>query len=223
VTSRSDSWRFLSMVTMLNVVTDAQPSPGVPITERPRWHLGVTPHGLDKLPLHRWFWLAHSLSPTVLTWRMGVPLGTVRFSAANHLLVELVYERSTRLGESYSLRQTRTGDLILHAERADGSDHRSYRVEKIEGLRTTTPFRPRFGLEFSSHGPLHAPPQYRTLVPQDRHASSRGSHWTHAYPYACTRCGCEFAHTKRNATLRLDNDVHRYPRPGRSGCFVGQR
>jgi len=162
--------------------------------------------------------------PTVATWRMGVPLEAVRFAAANHLLVELAYDGSTRLVEPYSLRQTRAGNLILHAERADGSGHRSYRVEKIEGLRTTTtPFRPRFGVEFSSHGPLHAPPQYRTLVPPARRASSRGSHWTHEYLYACSRCGREFAHTKRNATLRPHNDVHGYLCRGRHGRFVGQR
>lgn len=162
--------------------------------------------------------------PTVATWRMGVPLEIVRFAAANHLLVELVYDQSTRLVEPYSLRRTRPGNLILHAERADRSGHRSYRMEKIEGLRTTTtPFRPRFPVEFSAHGPLHAPPQYRTLVPPARRASSRGSHWTYEYLYACTRCGREFAHTKRNATLRPHNDVHGYLCRGRHGHFVGQR
>ena len=162
--------------------------------------------------------------PAIAKWRMGVPLKTVRFAGANHLLVELVYDRSTRLFESYSLRQTRAGNRILHAERTDGSGHRSYRVEKIEGLRTmTAPFRTRFPVEFSSHEQLHAPPQYRTLVRPVRRASSRGSHWTREYLYACTRCGREFAHTKRGATLRPHNDVHGYPCLGRSGRFVGQR
>ena len=99
--------------------------------------------------------------PSVSTWGMGVPLETVRFAAANHLLVELAYDGRTRLIEPYSLRRTRAGNLILHAERADGSGHRSYRVERIEGIRaTTSPFRPRFPIEFSARGPLHAPAQY---------------------------------------------------------------
>lgn len=162
--------------------------------------------------------------PTVATWRMGVPLETVRFAAANHLLVELAYDGSTRLVEPYSLRQTRAGNLILHAERADGSGHRSYRVERIEGLRTTTtPFRPRFPIEFSAQGPLYAPPQYRTLVPTARRSSAASSRWTREYLYACTRCGREFAHTKRNTALRPHNDVHGYPCRGRHGRYVGQR
>jgi len=74
--------------------------------------------------------------PSVSTWGMGVPLETVRFAAANHLLVELAYDGRIRLIEPYSLRRTRAGNLILHAERADGSGHRSYRVERIQGLRS---------------------------------------------------------------------------------------
>jgi predicted nucleotidyltransferase component of viral defense system len=167
---------------------------------------------------------AWSPPSTAYTWRAGVPLETVRFAAANHLLVELVYDGSTRLIEPYSLRRTRAGNLILHAERADGSGHRSYRVEKIAGLRaTTTPFRPRFPIEFSSHGPLHAPPQYRTLVaPPARTARSRRSGSTE-YIYACNRCGREFAHSTRNASLRAHKDQYGSRCPGRSGHYVGTR
>lgn len=161
---------------------------------------------------------------SVSTWGMGVPLETVRFAAANHLLVELAYDGRTRLIEPYSLRRTRAGNLILHAERADGSGHRSYRVERIQGLRTTTtPFRPRFPIEFSSLGPLHAPPQYRTLVPPARRGSASRASRTREYLYECTRCGRQFAHTKRNAALRQHKDRHGYRCSGRHGRYVGQR
>jgi predicted nucleotidyltransferase component of viral defense system len=162
--------------------------------------------------------------PTVSTWRAGVPLETVRFAAANHLLVELDYDGTTRLIEPYSLRRTRAGNLILHAERADGSGHRSYRVEKIAGLRaTTTPFRPRFPIEFSARGPLHAPPQYRTLVPPAARASRSRRTGRPEYVYACNRCGREFAHTTRNSTLRAHQDPYGSRCPGRSGRYVGTR
>ena len=101
--------------------------------------------------------------PSVSTWRVGVPLETVRFAAANHLLVELAYDGRTRLIEPYSLRRTRTGDLILHAERADGSGHRTYRVERIQALRTTTmPFLPRF-----PHRVLRARTSARSAAAED--------------------------------------------------------
>lgn len=163
---------------------------------------------------------------TVATWGTGVPLEVVRFSAANHLLVELVYDGSTRLVEPYSLRRTRAGNLVLHAERADGGGHRAYRVDRMQGLRaTTTPFRPRFPIEFSAHGPLHAPPQYRQIrtspmgvpTPSPRRVSTR------EYLYVCSRCSREFVHTTRNARLRPHNDSNGYPCRGRSGRYIGTR
>lgn len=166
--------------------------------------------------------------PMVATWRAGVPLEAVRFAAANHLLVELAYDGSTRLIEPYALRRTRAGRLMLHAERADGSGHRSYGVDKIAGVRvTTTPFRPRFPIEFSAHGPLHAPPQYRTLVrPGARRSPSRSPQRrtsTREYLYECYRCGRQFVHTTRNSSLRAHKDAHGYRCTGRSGRYVGMR
>lgn len=162
--------------------------------------------------------------PTVATWRAGVPLETVRFAAANHLLVELDYDGSTRLIEPYSLRRTRSGNLILHAERADGSGHRSYRVEKITGLRTTaTTFRPRFPIEFAARGPLHAPPTYRRpSPPAGRTAPARRS-GRPEYVYVCNRCGREFAHTTRNPSLRAHNDPYGSRCSGRSGRYLRTR
>jgi hypothetical protein len=84
--------------------------------------------------------------PTVATWRVGVPLESLRFAATNHLLVELDYDGSSRLIEPSALRMSRAGRLLLHAERADGSGHRAYGVDKITGLRvTTTPLRAALG------------------------------------------------------------------------------
>ncbi|PZS29483.1 MAG: hypothetical protein DLM61_12850 [Pseudonocardiales bacterium] len=163
--------------------------------------------------------------PSVSTWQVGVPLETVRFAAANHLLVELDYDGRTRLIEPYSLRRTRSGDLILHAERADGSGHRTYRVERIVGLRTTTtPFRPRFPIEFSArgplHAPLHAPPQRRSLVPGHSHTSRSSST---GYLFACTRCGRQFAHTRKNSSLRQHNDPYGNRCGGRNGRYLGTK
>jgi hypothetical protein len=166
-----------------------------------------------------------SRPPSVFTWGMGVPLKTVRFAAADHLLVEPAYEGRTRLIEPYSLRRTRAGNLVLHAERPDGSGHRSYRFERIQGLRTaTTPFRPRFPIEFSSRGPLHAPPQYRTLVPPASRTSSRSraSSTSREYLHEYTG-GRQFAHTQRNATLRRHDDQYGYRCSGPHGTYVGER
>ncbi len=94
--------------------------------------------------------------PTVATWNAGIPLETVRFAATNHLCVDLLYKGTWRRVEPYSLRRSRAGRLLLHAERSDGGGHRTYGVDEINGIRATTPFRPRYAIEFSARGPLQA-------------------------------------------------------------------
>jgi predicted nucleotidyltransferase component of viral defense system len=161
--------------------------------------------------------------PSVSTWGIGVPLETVRFAAANHLLVELAYQGRTLLVEPYSLRRTLAGALVLHAERADGSGHGSYPVDQIERLRaTTTPFRPKLPIDFSAHGPLHTPPRYRTLTSSaTRDPRATSSPTSTVFLYECTRCGREFAHARRNATLRRHNDPDGYRCRGRRGRYIG--
>jgi predicted nucleotidyltransferase component of viral defense system/DNA-directed RNA polymerase subunit RPC12/RpoP len=162
---------------------------------------------------------------TVATWGVGIPLEVVRFAATNHLLVELGYGGRTRLIEPYSLRMTRAGRILLHAERADGTGHRSYGIDEISSVRvTTTPFQPRVPIEFSAHGPLHAPPQSRTVGGSVRplRSSRRVTRSSPAFIYRCVRCGREFRHSERNADLRAHNDSYGRRCPGRHGRFVGR-
>lgn len=166
---------------------------------------------------------------TVAAWNVGVPLETVRFAASNHLLVDLRYHGSNRLVEPYSLRRSRAGRFLLHAERADGSGHRTYGVDQIESLRaTTTPFRPRMPIEFSAHGPLHAPLQTRTtggygLTTRRAPTRSSSSRSGLMHVYQCTRCGREFPHSTRNSSLRKHKDGNGWPCGGRHGTYIGQR
>jgi predicted nucleotidyltransferase component of viral defense system len=170
---------------------------------------------------------AWSPPPTVATWRAGIPLETVRFAATNHLCVELFYNGGWRRIEPYSLRRSNAGRLLLHAERSDGSGHRTYGVDKIGGLRVTTvPFRPRYPIEFSAHGPLHAPAQSRTPAgwgSTGLRRTPRRSVSGPAYIYQCTRCGKEFRHTKHNATLRAHKDPYGHPCGERRGIYLGTR
>lgn len=164
--------------------------------------------------------------PTVAMWGVGVPLESLRFAATNHLLVELDYDGGSRLIEPYALRMSSAGRLLLHAERADGTGHRTYGVDKIAGLRvTTTPFRPQFPIEFSARGPLHAPLQSRTSTGRRaaRSPSSARRYGQPEYVYQCIVCGREFVHTRSNARLGKHNDSYGYPCRGRSGRYVGRR
>ena len=60
--------------------------------------------------------------------------------------------------EPYSLRRTRTGNLLLFAVKADTAESRSYRVDRITGAKVTRrPFTPRFAIELTEGGPLAVP------------------------------------------------------------------
>ena len=80
-------------------------------------------------------------------------LEIIRFSGVNRLCVDLQYQGSVRRIEPYSLRRTRDGDIVLHAMRASDGQNRSYRIDRIEGVRTTNQsFVPRYAVELSPQG-----------------------------------------------------------------------
>ncbi len=82
-------------------------------------------------------------------------LEIIRFAASNRMCVALDYQGATRLIEPYSLRRTREGNIILHAFNVDKDQHRSYRVDRIEGVRVTDrTFVPRYEVELMPSGPV---------------------------------------------------------------------
>jgi predicted nucleotidyltransferase component of viral defense system len=162
--------------------------------------------------------------PTIATWRVGIPLETIRFAATNHLCVDLTYQGSRRLIEPYSLRRSHAGNYLLHAERVDGSGHRSYRVDQVQAVSvTTTPFRPRRPIEFSARGPLRAPLQNRTSTASIWSAPRAQTRKGPVYVYRCTMCHREFEHTRSNSRLGKHNNSSGSPCLGRSGVFVSRR
>jgi predicted DNA-binding transcriptional regulator YafY len=91
--------------------------------------------------------------------RTRAPLEIVRFAAANHLCVDLRYDGTVRQIEPYSLRQMAEGNFVLHSIRTDAGEHRSYRVDRIEGAEVTgRAFTPRYLVELTPEGPLLVPP-----------------------------------------------------------------
>ena len=93
-------------------------------------------------------------APTAMvSWRRGVPLELLRFAGANRLKVEIDYRAEQgRQGapviEPYSIRRSRDGNTLLMVVN-DRSAIRSYRVDRIAGIRVTDqPFRPRYLIEF---------------------------------------------------------------------------
>ena len=97
--------------------------------------------------------------PLSIPLRARTPLEVIRFAAANHLCVDLTYDGRVRRIEPYSLRETAEGNYVLHAIRSDSGEHRSYRVDRMQGAAVTgQTFIPRYVIELTSAGPLAIAP-----------------------------------------------------------------
>ena len=113
---------------------------------------------------------AREAAPTFCALRLPIAparqahVEVIRFAAANRLLVELDYrdvegQRTTRIVEPYSLRQTQAGDIILHTHDIGKNAHRGLRLDRIEGARVTNrSFTPRHQIELTPTGPVAVAP-----------------------------------------------------------------
>lgn len=164
----------------------------------------------------------------------GSVLETVRFAAANRLLVELHYvneagESSSPVIEPYSLRRTTEGHILLHAERPAGRGHRAYRVDRIRAARVTDQvFEPRFAIELTPSGYQPIPESSPALPPGRRYGRAtrttrRTSHAGVRYVYECGSCGKRFTRYLRNPRLRPHKSKGGWACGGRIGWLVDTR
>jgi predicted nucleotidyltransferase component of viral defense system len=154
----------------------------------------------------------------------------IRFAAANRLCVEMDYidlsgNHSNRRIEPYSLRRTSEDHIILHAYDVDKDAHRSFRIERIQGARTTNrTFVPRYEIELTPEGPVHVPPsatRQSSGTPRRARASrSTGYSYGPTYVYECSYCGKHFKRKKQTSTLNAHKDKNGYPCSGRYAHLV---
>jgi hypothetical protein len=161
----------------------------------------------------------------------------IRFAAGNHLLVELDDQGSTRHIEPYSLRQTQDGNIVLHAWNTEKNEHRSYRVDRIQGARVTNQtFLPRYALELGPQGPLivqQAASRPRPFVPRAPSASQgwasgtasrRGtSHGKPVHIYQCPLCNKKFRRESYDSHLNPHKNEWGGPCQGTTGFYVETR
>jgi predicted nucleotidyltransferase component of viral defense system len=168
---------------------------------------------------------------------IGLPTGsrgqsfieTIRFAAANQLLVEIDYRdkqgnRSTRSIEAYSLRRSQAGDVLLMAVRADSGQPRSYLVSNILGVSPTQiSFSPRFPIELTPSGPQSIPATSRlagTRSSTRRTSGVRGTKSGPVYVYRCTVCRKLFERKTQDFTLRPHKTPAGRPCYGTYGAYV---
>ena len=180
---------------------------------------------------------------TVLRERtLRLPLATaaqsyleiIRFSGVNRLCVDLQYQGSVRRIEPYSLRRTQDGNIVLHAIRASDGKHRSYRIDRIEGVRTTgQSFVPRYAVELSQQGTIAISPNTTRSAPgtrssQPRRTAPRGPSRTSwptglRYIYECPYCRKRFTRKKVTAQLNPHKNKSGFRCPGKTAIHVDTR
>lgn len=181
--------------------------------------------------------------------RVQAELEIIRFSAANQLCVKLDYidehgRRSTRTIEPYSLRRTLDNNFILHAWNVDRDQHRSYRVDRIQGAQTTNrTFTPRYAIELTPTGPVSIPPTAplrsyadpsvgsgagapRIPRPKVRRPARRSVltfDQGPTYIYQCGLCGKKFRRKTMDSKLNRHKSRSGFDCLGRIGLLVDTR
>ena len=167
-------------------------------------------------------------------WGSGVGLEAVRFAGANRLLVEFSYHGRLRRVEPYSLRRAQTGNLLLYAWELASGQVKAFNVTKMSGLRaTSTPFTPRYRVEFTASAPMVAPsihvgPRRGSIGPRLSNAPRlsvgprirRSSVGGPVYVFRCTVCGKQFRHSRMDGALREHKNRSGHPCYGRYGTYV---
>ncbi len=159
----------------------------------------------------------------------------IRFAAGNRLLVELDYQGSTRRIEPYSLRRTQDGNIVLHAWNTDKNEHRSYRVDRMQGARATNrTFVPRYAVELSPQGPLLVTPsearsqavalrapQIKAMRTPSTHTSRRRTGFGQpVYIYQCPICQKKVRRNRMDGRLNAHKNEWGGQCSGRTGYFV---
>jgi predicted nucleotidyltransferase component of viral defense system len=154
----------------------------------------------------------------------------IRFAGANRLCVDLDYvdeqgRRGTRTIEPYSLRRTQAGAIVLHAVRTDAQQHRSYRVDRIQGASVTNRiFAPRYAVELTPAGPLVAPMTESRSAPAIPVMSrSRSAGHAPVNIFRCPVCNKRFERKTYDAILRPHKNPQGWNCSGRRGIYEGRK
>ena len=149
-------------------------------------------------------------------------LEIIRFAAANRLCVDLGYANGTRRIEPYSLRLTKAGNFILHAWNVGSNEHRSYRIDRIEGAKITgQSFSPRYEVELIPTGPIAVQETQRSTRLSIRNTvRSISRNYEPIYILECDLCGKKFRRKTSSGTLRKHKTPDGFSCSGRTGYLI---
>ncbi len=180
-------------------------------------------------------------------WRYGsgIPelgmLDRIRFAAANHLCVEILYAPENRpsntyIIEPYSLRRSADGHLLIYALKHQTEDIRAFRTDRIiEAKATSQSFIPSYRIEFlptntsisltsSAQTSLGTPKKARDMrIKSIGKKKSSGFFKGTKHVYQCQLCSKRFSKKRMSSTLNTHKNKHGYKCSGRIGVYIGTR
>jgi hypothetical protein len=146
-------------------------------------------------------------------------------------------EFSNPVVEPYSLRETQDGNLIIYGVKVETEEVRAYRVDRVQSIKVTTRvFRPRYRIEFSSTGGIHAIPTERKsgsssfagygLAGRPHKSIGRiktANPFGMKYIFQCSMCMKKFTKSTNNPTLRAHKNSYGMQCSGKHGYFIGNK
>jgi hypothetical protein len=87
-------------------------------------------------------------------WGSSLPLEAIRFAGSNRLLIEFWYHGTHRRVEPYSIRQAKTGNVLLYGWELAAGHIKAFKVDELSDVRTTSQsFSPRYDIDLATSGP----------------------------------------------------------------------
>ncbi|MHB1863058.1 MAG: WYL domain-containing protein [Gemmatimonadaceae bacterium] len=136
----------------------------------------------------------------------GSHLEHIRFAGANRLVLRFSYDGSSgptrRAVEPYSLRVSSRGSTLLYAWEIASRQIKAFDVGKMSQVEVTRDaFHPRYRIEFTADGPIHATPA-AARSSGIRYARPARNRSGPVYAFTCPVCQKEFRHRRNDAQLR---------------------
>jgi predicted nucleotidyltransferase component of viral defense system len=87
-------------------------------------------------------------APGIRYWGANSPVESIRFAASNRLLVEFDYHGVHRHVEPYSIRQPRTGNVLLYGWELAAGHIKAFKIDEMFNVRATgAGFTPKYRVE----------------------------------------------------------------------------
>ena len=155
----------------------------------------------------------------IRAWGAKVPLELIRYAAANHLCIDLSYVNTKRLIEPYDLIKTKDGNLIVVAIKHKTGEHRSYRVDRIQGIEVTSQgFVPKYVISMTPFS--EAVSTIRPVIKKINRTHKINKPFDHVYYIQCTVCGKKFRRRNYSTKINPHKNQNGLPCFGRIGNRV---